>query len=387
MKHITEGFDFNSAINDIDDNHNTYNEKVYGDYVKDQTAKTLQWIKDNASIYRVNDIKLEYSRTSDNYIDLYNITSNNKRDIISIEFDFKKYNKIPPFIFDEVKGDISLKFYNIKDNVEILPYTISDGGPLSMLTIKNCTLLDPFQNINHPINYENANITISNSALNTLKGLKQCNNLVLRYCDNITDLNDYIPVINESLVIEYCNNFKLTPKLINSVSIPDLQTSNIDNLDKETCKVLNNHNTTFQYYKSEFNDPSIIDLKKVLKGFRESIGYNDYLNSLFDNYHNCDGEEVVIELEEIDEIINTDAEIHLIATCEVDQIRNEYPFVSLDDIKLEVEGEDMLKTMSKEDIDKFIDPIIVDIEDTIFEGYKDEMDKYEDYGDDDYDDD
>jgi len=43
--------------------------------------------------------------------------------------------------------------------------------------------------------------------------------------------------------------------------------------------------------------------------------------------------------------------------------------------------------MSKEDIDKFINPIIVDIEDTIFEGYKDEMDKYEDYGDDDYDDD
>lgn len=35
MKHITEGFDFNSAIKDIDDNHNTYNEKLYGDYIKD----------------------------------------------------------------------------------------------------------------------------------------------------------------------------------------------------------------------------------------------------------------------------------------------------------------------------------------------------------------
>jgi hypothetical protein len=70
----------------------------------------------------------------------------------------------------------------------------------------------------------------------------------------------------------------------------------------------------------------------------------------------------------------------------MDYIKNQYPIISFDNIKLEVDGEDVLKTMSKEDKDKFIDPIIGDMEETIFEGYKDEMDEYEDYGDDDYDD-
>ena len=236
MKYITEGFDFNDALqSDINTISDTQSNKISKESIQQQTNYALQWIKNNAVFIRNKDnINLEFAEVDNNsYINLFNLDVNSKYQKNYIKFDLAK-DKMP-FGFNNINGDnISLTYLNIGNNINILPYNIINNikGNLYIsnmnLTIYDCTIPNLFQSINHEINYDNGNISIHNSNISTLKGLSSCNILELSDCNNITTLNDYIPEITKTLIIEDCKNFTLTNKIIKSV--PDIQITNLENL-------------------------------------------------------------------------------------------------------------------------------------------------------------
>ena len=394
MKYITEGFDFNgvlqSEINTISD---TFNNKMSEETIQQQTNYTLQWIINNANFIRnKNNIQLEFADVDNNsYINLFDLDVDNKTQRNYIKFDLAK-NKIP-FGFNNINGDfISLTFLNIGNNINILPYSINTDlrgdlyNSIMNLTIYDCTVPNLFQSINHEINYDNANISIHNSNISTLKGLTSCKTLELSVCDNITTLNDYIPKINKTLIIEDCENFTLTDKIINSV--PDIQITNLENLNKETCKVLNQHNTITQYYKSEFNDPTIIDITKLIKGFRENVNYKDFLQDMFEGteFLNCNKEEVIFDLAEDMETI--DADIQFKATCKSDAYYNGNDAVgnvSFENIQLLIDNKDILENISDNNKNKIFFDLIDDMVITVYNGVLSEGEENWQNDDDDYD--
>lgn len=394
MKYITEGFDFNevlqSEINTISD---TFNNKMTEETIQQQTNYALQWIINNAKFIRnKNNIVLEFVDVDNNsYINLFNLDVDNKTQKNYIKFDLAK-NKIP-FGFNNINKDfISLTFLNIGNNINILPYSISNNlksdlyNSIMNLTIYDCTVPDLFQSINHEINYDKGNISIHNSNISTLKGLPSCNTLELSVCDNITTLNDYIPEIHKTLIIEDCENFTLTNKIINSV--PDIQITNLENLNKETCKVLNQHNTITQYYKSEFNDPTIIDITKLIKGFREDENYKDILQDMFEGteFLNCNKEDVIFDLAEDMETI--DAEIQFKATCKSDVYYNGNDAVgnvSFENIQLIIDNKDILENISDNNKNKIFFDLIDDMVITVYNGVLSEGEENWQNDDDDYD--
>lgn len=377
MKYITEGFDFNDALqSDINTISDTQSNKISKESIQQQTNYALQWIKNNAVFIRNKDnINLEFAEVDNNsYINLFNLDVNSKYQKNYIKFDLAK-DKMP-FGFNNINGDvISLTYLNIGNNINILPYNIINNikGNLYIsnmnLTIYDCTVPNLFQGINHEINYDNGNISIHNSNINTLKGLTSCNTLELSDCDNITTLDDYIPEITKTLIIEDCKNFTLTNKIINTV--PDIQITNLENLNKETCKVLNQHNTTTQYYKSEFNDPTIIDITKLIKGFRESDNYKDNLQNMFENveFVNCDGEVVVFNLAEDMETIDT--EIQFQATCKSDAYYNgsdSVGSVEFENFQIIIDNKDILENMSDNKKNDIFFDLIDDMTDAVYNG-------------------
>lgn len=391
MKYITEGFDFNDALQaEVNTISDTYNNKMSEESIQQQTNYALQWIENNAVFIRNKDnINLEFAEVDNNsYINLFNLDVNSKYQKNYIKFNLAKH-KIP-FGFNNINGDfISLTYLNIGNNINILPYNIiinNIKGSLYYnnmnLTIYDCTVPDLFQCINHEINYENGNISIHNSNINTLKGLTSCNTLELSDCDNITTLNDYIPKINKTLIIEDCKNFILTDKIINSV--PDIQITNLENLNKETCKVLNKHNNTTQYYKSEFNDPTIIDITKLIKSFRESDNYKDNLQNMFEDteFVNCDGEVVIFNLAEDIETIDTEIQFH--ATCKSDAYYNGSDSVGsvvFENLQIIIDNKDIIENMSDDMKNDIFFDFIDDMIDTVYNGIIKEGE--ENWGDDD----
>lgn len=393
MKYITEGFDFNEVLqSDINTISDTFNNKMTEETIQQQTNYALQWILNNAKFIRnKNNIQLEFADVDNtSYINLFNLDVDNKTQKNYIKFDLAK-NKIP-FGFNNINGDfISLTFLNIGNNINILPYNIINNirGSLFIsnmnLTIYDCTVPNLFQSINHEINYDKGNISIHNSNISTLKGLPSCNTLELSVCDNITTLNDYIPKINKTLIIEDCENFTLTNKIINSV--PDIQITNLENLNKETCKILNKHNTTTQYYKSEFNDPTIIDITKLIKGFREDENYDDMLQDMFEGteFLNCNEEEVIFDLAEDMETI--DADIQFKATCKSDAYYNGNDAVgnvSFENIQLLIDNKDILENISDNNKNKIFFDLIDDMVITVYNGVLSEGEENWQDDDDDY---
>lgn len=388
MKYITEGFDFNDAIqSDINAISDTYNDKILNTYKNDQTKYALQWIRNNAdSITNKNSISLKFFDVDKNHNSLFDLDVNNKSQQVYIKFNLENHRM--PFGFNNVNCKyISLSYHNIGNNLDILPYNIIKNPDTHFykssnndLIIYNCTVPNLFQNINHEINYDNSNISINNSSISTLKGLTSCNILELFNCDNITTLNDYIPNIKETIIIDDCKNFTLTNKLLTSV--PDIQITNLENLDKNTCKLLNQYNTTTQYYKSEFNDPSIIDITKLIKYFMKSDNYTDVLQDMFEygEFSQCNNQKIIFDISE--DMETTDANIQFSAICKKDTSYSSD--IDLENIQILINNKDILENMSDDDKTNICIDLINDIIYTIWNGIEDEETNQDYIDDDDY---